>query len=219
VTITASIGENDLSGRTALSEAFMALFVVGAAPSLAIVFCWQIYMPDKINSRGGEGGGADTFTRREMAVFERAIRRERSFVLDQMARIDVPEGMALLATCAKSPRTRIAAAKVLVAMELANLRGKEMERKTIAPASGGTTLHININDPSEIDALIERELSNLALAREATIAGRIATPQSGANAPTGSPLDGPGADPGAGADDSLSVAGENSCPVGSTAKL
>jgi hypothetical protein len=53
--------------------------------------------------------------------------RKGTVDLDELIRKGIPRQMAVLATTANVPRTRIAAAKVLLAMELANLRAKEKE--------------------------------------------------------------------------------------------
>jgi hypothetical protein len=73
-------------------------------------------------------GGPDELTRSEMRFMERAIRKSPRFVLDdELARVKLPEEMTNIALHSAEERNQIAAARVIVAMDQANMEQEKRD--------------------------------------------------------------------------------------------
>lgn len=89
-------------------------------------------MPDEPTNNGGEGGGPDRLTRSEMRLLERAIKQR--FELTDKGRKEVPAEMEKIATGKRmSPRNKIAAARVLVAMDAVNVAQEKQDSGSDQP--------------------------------------------------------------------------------------
>jgi hypothetical protein len=78
---------------------------------------------------GGGRGGPLPLRRSELQTLERHIRKNPRFYLSEIGRKQVPEEMELIATCGLDMRTRIMAARVLVAMDALNVAQEREEEK------------------------------------------------------------------------------------------
>jgi hypothetical protein len=164
-------------------------------------------MPAEENS-GGERGALLELKQSEIRQLERAIRKGPEFVVEDFMRKEVPQEMYLIATAHECPRNRIAAARVLVAMVMANLRAQELGQKAGQPASPGTMVNVNIqNNDVSLDQLLESEFARVAALREA--ARPVAPhPEGRGLAADGPPQGGPGADPWGGGEPGGLLAGD-----------
>jgi hypothetical protein len=167
-------------------------------------------MPAEAENSGGVRGALLELKQSEIRQLERAIRKAPEFVVEDFMRKEVPQEMYLIATAHDCPRNRIAAAKVLVAMVMANLRAQELEQKAGQSAAPGTTVNVNIqNNDVSIDQLLESELARVAALREAATARTIAPyPEGQGSAADGPPHGGPVADHGGGGEPGGPLAGD-----------
>jgi hypothetical protein len=109
-----------------------------------------------------------------MRLMERELKRAPRFTLDDLVRKDVPAELALIATCSNSERNRIAAARVLVAMEGVNLHAEALEQKSSQGANApGTTVNVNIHNDVSLNHAVS---PNPASATTTRPPGATATP-------------------------------------------
>ncbi len=128
----------------------------------------------------GGGGGSSPYTQTHLKILEKEIRKNPRFFLSDISRKDVPAEMELIATCSEHERNKIAAARVLVAMDRANM---DQETKD----AGGETLNLNHSGTVEMN-------DETVLARIARIAARRRLEASSVR-PSGEPAR-PGSTPG-----------------------
>lgn len=109
---------------------------------------YNVVMADIPDIPGGEkAGGPDHLTRSELLLLERDIRKKGPrFYLTDKARKEVPAEMERLATGKRqSPRARIAAARVLVAMDQVNLVQERVEQGIAGPVpTVSVSVHVDV---------------------------------------------------------------------------